>query len=211
MAAIFNRRNKMRNQGRHSENDQGRYRGGNRGYRQGFNQNRDDEGRFASRQGGRQSAGRERDEDGRFVSEGHRNWDYDEERGSMSRGGGDYRAERGGYGTENDSWRYQSRDEDGRFAGYNENNYRRSSYSGNDYGEAEGRRGWSGYDEDQPDRSNRFDDDYHHWRQEQISKLDEDYQGWQTERRKKFADEFDKWRIERSKSGSHSNAEQKKS
>jgi hypothetical protein len=207
----------MRNQSRHSENHQGRYARGNRGHDRGFDQNRDDEGRLASRRGGRETAGRERDEDGRFAREGHRNWNYDDQRGSISRGGRDSSSERGGSGTENDNWRYQDRDEDGRFAGFDENNYRRSGYDGNDYGEAFGSRGRSGesersgYDEAQPDRSNRFDDDYYHWRQEQIGKLDEDYQGWQAERRKKFADEFDKWRTERSKNGSHSSSEQKKS
>ena len=43
------------------------------------------------------------------------------------------------------------------------------------------------------------DDDYGHWREEQMKKLDEDYHTWRGERRKKFAEEFDKWRSERSK------------
>jgi hypothetical protein len=41
------------------------------------------------------------------------------------------------------------------------------------------------------------DEDYHHWRSQQIGKLDKDYQDWRNERRKKFSDEFEKWRSSR--------------
>ncbi len=43
----------------------------------------------------------------------------------------------------------------------------------------------------------QFDDDYYHWRNEQIGKFDADYEAWQSERRKKFSDEFGKWRNDR--------------
>lgn len=47
-------------------------------------------------------------------------------------------------------------------------------------------------------RDPSHDDDYMHWREQQMSRLDEDYHHWRGERRKKFAEEFDKWRSERS-------------
>jgi hypothetical protein len=57
-------------------------------------------------------------------------------------------------------------------------------------------------------QGHHHDDDYMHWRNEQLGKLDEDYKTWQGERRKKFADEFDKWRSERSaKAGSQTGTE----
>jgi hypothetical protein len=58
----------------------------------------------------------------------------------------------------------------------------------------QGRSGWQNQD-------NQFDDDYNHWRNEQIGKLDEDYKAWQGERRQKFSDEFGKWRSERTAKG----------
>ena len=57
----------------------------------------------------------------------------------------------------------------------------------------------------------RHDDDYSHWRNEQIGKLDEDYTAFRDERRKKFADEFDKWRTDRaSKAGAQTGNEAKR-
>lgn len=48
---------------------------------------------------------------------------------------------------------------------------------------------------------NRHEDDYLHWRNEQVSRFDKDYSDYQTERRKKFSEDFDKWRSSRPSSG----------
>ena len=42
------------------------------------------------------------------------------------------------------------------------------------------------------------DEDYSHWRNEQLTKLDDEYDEGRKERRKKFSDDFEKWRTERS-------------
>lgn len=38
------------------------------------------------------------------------------------------------------------------------------------------------------------DEEYHHWRKEQIEAFDRDYASWRKERRSSFADDFNKWR-----------------
>jgi hypothetical protein len=42
------------------------------------------------------------------------------------------------------------------------------------------------------------DEDYHHWRNEQLRKFDQDYDEWRNERRQKFTEDFNKWRLSRS-------------
>jgi hypothetical protein len=49
------------------------------------------------------------------------------------------------------------------------------------------------------------DEDYHHWRSQQIGKLDKDYEAWRNERRQKFSDEFEKWRSARPQNGDDEN------
>jgi hypothetical protein len=41
------------------------------------------------------------------------------------------------------------------------------------------------------------DEDYHHWRNEQLRKFDQDYDEWRNERRQKFTEDFNKWRLSR--------------
>jgi hypothetical protein len=181
----------MRNQGRNTGDDQDRFGGGRFGrdyddddnHRNSYrNQRRDNEGRFMSAQ---RAGWRERDEEGRFTSD---RW-----------GNGNRYREGAGYGRESENYRYQGRDETGRFTGYERG-------AGQSYNERTGNEGWAG----QMQKENaQFDDDYNHWRQEQISKLDEDYATWLSERRQKFADEFDKWRSERRKGATHSGTEKK--
>jgi hypothetical protein len=57
-----------------------------------------------------------------------------------------------------------------------------------------GEKGFQGHEHD--DRQ-RFDDDYWHWRSEQLQRFDQDYEAWRNERRQKFSDEFNKWRSSR--------------
>jgi hypothetical protein len=42
-----------------------------------------------------------------------------------------------------------------------------------------------------------YDEDYHHWRNEQLRKFDQDYDEWRNERRQKFTEDFNKWRSSR--------------
>lgn len=126
--------------------------------------------------------------------------------------------ERGfGYGGGNWDYGSQSRErssrqfEDNRRSpDYDEDRYSNSQRD-NDYGGARGygqpdRIGgteWGGQEADSrrgADR-NRYEDDYLHWRNEQVNRFDKDYSDYQTERRKKFSEDFDKWRSSRSSSG----------
>ena len=76
-----------------------------------------------------------------------------------------------------------------------EGGYGNFDQEGGSYGaRSQGRSGWQ-------NQENQFDDDYNHWRNEQVGKLDEDYRAWQGERRQKFSDEFGKWRSERMAKG----------
>jgi len=156
---------------------------GNRRNHNWRNQERDEEGRFTDQNGGEGRFSRgsndnwryeERDERGRFTDQGYRGsrgyGDYEDEDGAYGRArnqGQDYGFVRGRFGDRN-------YDDDGGYVGAS----------------SQGRSGWQNQD-------NQFDDDYNHWRNEQISKLDEDYKAWQAERRQKFSDEFGKWRSER--------------
>ena len=152
-------------------------------------QERDDDGRFMEQGGGpRQSRGsndnwkyEDRDERGRFTDQSYRGsgqGDYEEEDNAYGRvrnQTGDY-----GYNRDLDDGRYQTENSDqeaGSFGSGSQGRY--------------GRR----------NQENQFDDDYTHWRNEQIGKLDEDYKAWQGERRQKFSDEFGEWRSERSAKG----------
>jgi hypothetical protein len=44
------------------------------------------------------------------------------------------------------------------------------------------------------------DEDYHHWRNEQLRKFDQDYDEWRNELRQKFTEDFNKWRSSRPES-----------
>jgi hypothetical protein len=137
---------------------------------------------------------------------------------------------RSGGSSGNQSWRGQPRDEDSRFEsresweeggqrGYGmgvgdwddrSGNGRRSASlvagpeargraQQRDYGPYDDKHGW-------PDQSARrdsqMDDDYNHWREQQLGKFDEDYKSWRDERRQKFSDDFGKWREERASKSS---------
>jgi hypothetical protein len=49
----------------------------------------------------------------------------------------------------------------------------------------------------QENQRHHNDEDYHHWRNEQLRKFDQDYDEWRNERRQKFTEDFNKWRSSR--------------
>jgi hypothetical protein len=137
-------------------------------------QDRDDDGRFASGQG-RDSSARyqERDEDGRFTSENNR-YDYDS-------------SGRGLHGRRTNQSEFEA-------GGSPKSSYGNDEIGGTSFGSR-----FYGSDErpDEIGSRHTHDDDYHHWRQDQIKQFDNEYDDYRTERRKKFSDDFSKWRDER--------------
>ena len=150
------------------------------------------------------------------------NSQYGSNRGGGEQFGGQ-RSTRGGrgggfsdYGSEGESSRYGRRspdyDEDRYWSSDRDRDFNSSgagySQSSGGYGNASGRYGARGYGDQRSgvgqygSRQNQHDDDYTHWRNEQVSKFDKDYSDYQTERRKKFSEEFDKWRSSRPTSSS---------
>jgi hypothetical protein len=75
-------------------------------------------------------------------------------------------------------------------------------------GEAGGREWQHGGEGGMAGRSH-FDDDYSHWRQEQMRKFDKDYEEWRSERRKKFSEDFDTWRAARPQQGTEEKSRNK--
>lgn len=102
-----------------------------------------------------------------------------------------------------DTSRGQDRDLGGRPGHGSE--YFGSEYQGSSNQDTGGMQGGSGGtqggDERPRERDPSHDDDYVHWREQQMNKLDEDYHNWRAERRTKFDEEFEKWRSERNATG----------
>ena len=167
----------------------------NEHFGRGRNRRRDEEGRFSGvgRRGGEQR------EESRFSGAHGRSigqrWNRSQE---AQVGEGEYRDE--GFGGED--YRGMTR---GGYPGYGAGDagwgggYPGYGGEGRDRGRGfrgEGpQQGWSPGEEQ--DHRHHQDEDYYHWRNEQLRKFDQDYEDWRNERRKKFSEDFDKWRSSR--------------
>jgi hypothetical protein len=189
----------------------------NEHFGRGRNRRREDENRFAEggRHGGRRpeesryfgmhgrgGQGWNRSEasqfgEGPYRDEGFGGEDY---RG-MTRGGGypDYGAGDAGWGGGYPGYGEHGSGYGGQGHGYGTS---RGSWgegsggsSGQGGGHEGGQRSWDRAEEQ--NLRHQHDDDYHHWRNEQLRKFDQDYEEWRNERRKKFSEDFDKWRSAR--------------
>jgi hypothetical protein len=143
----------------------------------------------------------DRDDDGRFTS-GHTD-------------------------SENNSSRYQGRDNEGRFTSGNNKDRngrhgssfeRHASYNQNSSGNGRDEMGGTSFGSG-PNSSDdvtsgtrkrhAHDDDYHHWRDDQMKQLDNEYDAYRSDRRKKFSDDFSTWRDERKTSQGSTDSEKK--